>query len=271
MKRARLTLSLFALASLASAVPSAVAGSAPSQRELRVCADPNNLPFSNANEQGFENKLAELVASEMHAKVSYTFAPERRGFLRNTLNANRCDVIMGVPSRLDLVATTRPYYRSAYVIVYGPEAPHVRSLDAPELHRLRIGVPLVGGDGGNPPPVLALASRALLDNMRAYSVYGDYRSDSPPAEIIRALERREIDVALAWGPLAGYFSQQLTPHLAYARLPEKEAPPGSTFAFDISLGVRRTDHALLSELNGVLARRKAGIDALLDAYHVPRF
>ncbi|HEX3853784.1 MAG TPA: quinoprotein dehydrogenase-associated putative ABC transporter substrate-binding protein [Polyangiaceae bacterium] len=261
-------LSLFVLANAVSATVSAAAGT---KRELRVCADANNLPFSNAVGEGFENKLAELIATDLGATVTYTFAPQRRGFLRTTLNAGRCDVVMGVPTSLDMVATTRPYYRSAYVFVYGPEAPHVRSLDAPELRRLRIGVPLVGDDGANPPPVLALASRDLIDNMHAYSVYGDYRKPSPPAEIVRALRRREIDVALAWGPLAGYFAHAEEPALSYARIPEKDAPAGSTFAFDISVGVRRGDTALRNELNDLLARRRVAIDALLARYHVPRF
>ena len=132
---------------------------------------------------------------------------------------------------------------------------------------MRIGVPLVGDDGAN-PPVLA---RKLTDNIRGNSGYGDYRSESPPAELIRALRRGEIDIAIAWGPLAGYYAARSAPALAYAPIRESEAPPGLTFALDISLAVRRPDQALREELDGVLIRRRAEIATLLDRYHVPRF
>jgi mxaJ protein len=237
---------------------------------LRVCADPNNLPFSNQREQGFENKLAQLIASDLGRSVSYTWAPQRRGFLRNTLNAELCDVVMGVPAKLDSVATTQPYYRSGYVLVSAPRVPVLSSLAAPELHQLRIGVPLVGDDGANPPPVLALAAHGLLSNVRGYSVYGDYRDDSPPAQLLRALRRGEIDVAIAWGPLAGYYAAHPAPALSYAFLPESEAPPGLTFSFEIAMGVRHSDKALLGELNAALLRRKREISALLASYGVPR-
>jgi quinoprotein dehydrogenase-associated probable ABC transporter substrate-binding protein len=221
---------------------------ADARRELRVCADPNNLPFSNERREGFENELAELVARDLDADVRYTWAPQRRGFVRKTLKAHRCDVVMGVPAAMDMLATTRPYYRSGYVFVYAPATPHVRSLDAPELRTMRIGVPLVGDDGANPPPVLALAPRNLVANVRGYPVYGDYREESPP---LRALRRADIDVALA-------------------PIPESEAPRGSTFRFDIAMGVRRADRALRAELDAVIARRGREIAALLDRYGVPR-
>ncbi len=238
-------------------------------RQLRVCADANNLPFSNQRGIGFENKLAEMLARDLGAELHYTWAPQRRGFLRNTLNAKRCDVVMGVPKDLDALLTTQPYYRSSYVFVYGPGAPHIRSLDAPGLHALRIGVPLVGDDGANPPPVLALASRQLIPNLHGYSVYGDYSADSPPSELIRALRRGEIDIALAWGPLAGYYAASSEPKLELAVIPESEAPPGLRFSFKMSLGVRRGDTALQAELNRWLIRRSKEIRALLRAYSVP--
>ena len=244
--------------------------SAAVRRQLRVCADGNNLPFSNERGEGFENKLAELIARDLSAEVTYVWAPQRRGFFRNTLNANLCDVVMGVPTKLDMVATSRPYYRSGYVFVYGPHAPRVKSLDAPDLHQLRIGLPLVGDDGANPPPVLALAARGLIPNIHGYSVYGDYRVDSPPAELVRALRRGDIDIAVAWGPLGGYYATHPSPALAYTLIPEKEAPPGLTFSFDISLGVRHADKSLLAEFNAILAKHQHQIDRLLNRYSVPR-
>jgi mxaJ protein len=237
---------------------------------LRVCADPNNLPFSNQREQGFENKLAQLLARDLGRSVSYTWAAQRRGFLRNTLNADACDVVMGVPVKLEAVATTRPYYRSGYVLVSAPHVPTLSSLSAPQLHQLRIGVPLVGDDGANPPPLFALAAHGLLSNLRSYSVYGDYREDSPPAQLLRALRRGEIDVAIAWGPLAGYYAAHPTPALRYAFIPEAEAPPGLPFSFEIAIGVRHSDQALLGELDAALLRRKREVSALLASYGVPR-
>jgi mxaJ protein len=257
---------LLAVLFLGGIVAHASAGPKP---ELRVCADGNNLPFSNRENAGFENALAELLARDLRAHLTYTWAPQRRGFFRNTLNAGVCDVVMGVPSTLDMVQTSRPYYRSSYVFVFGPRAPHVRSLAAPELRQLRIGVPVVGDDGANPPPVLALAARGLIANVRGYSVYGDYSADSPPAELIRALRRDEIDIAIAWGPLAGYYARRGQPKLDYAPIPEAEAPAGLTFGFDISLAVRKGDTARLTELNRVLERERIPIADILARFSVP--
>jgi len=239
------------------------------QRELRVCADRNNLPFSDDRGAGFENQLAELLAADLRAKLSYFWAPQRRGFIRNTLNRGACDLVMGVPSALADVQTSRPYYRSSYVFVLGPSAPRVHSLDDTELRDLKIGVPLVGDDGNNPPPVLALALRGLVTNVRGYSVYGDYRSESPPADLIRALRRHDIDVAIAWGPLAGYYANRGQPRLRITPLRETEAPPGLAFAFDISIGVRKGDDRLLADVNRTLERQRVRINALLARYSVP--
>jgi mxaJ protein len=265
MKRFRLSLALSVVCGFVLCAESSVAVA-----PLRVCADPNNLPFSNQHEQGFENRLAQLLAKDLRRSVSYTWAPQRRGFLRNTLNADACDVVMGVPVKLEAVATTRPYYRSGYVLVSAPHVPVPSSLAAPELHQLRIGVPLVGDDGANPPPLFALAAHGLLSNLRGYSVYGDYRDDSPPAQLLRALRRGDIDVAIAWGPLAGYYAARPAPALGYAFIPESDAPPGLTFSFEIAIGVRRSDQALLRELDAALLRRKREISALLASYNVPR-
>ncbi|HMH55230.1 MAG TPA: transporter substrate-binding domain-containing protein, partial [Gemmatimonadales bacterium] len=144
-------------------------------RELRVCADPNNLPFSNQRREGFENRLADLIAGELGDTVRYTWQPQRRGFLRNTLNANACDVVMGMPLGSDRVLTTRPYYRSSYVFVSRKDRHlRVRSLDDPVLRKLRIGVQLVGDDYANTPPVHALSRRGIVKNLVGYSVLGDY-------------------------------------------------------------------------------------------------
>jgi len=262
--------SLFAVATLFILGLCVIASAAvPSRRKLRVCADPNNLPFSNDQRAGFENELAELIAAELGAELSYTWAAQRRGFIRNTLNAGLCDAVMGVPSTLNTVLTSRPYYRSSYVFLFGPTAPRVASLADPALRQARIGVPLVGDDGANPPPVLALYQHGLVGNVRGYPVYGDYRNESPSAEIVRALRRNEIDLAIAWGPLAGYYANRGSPKLAVSPLPRTDAPPGLEFAFDISVAVRKGDDHLLADVNHALDRRRAAIQAVLARYSVP--
>jgi mxaJ protein len=237
---------------------------------LRVCADPNDMPFSNQREEGFENRLASLVAQALGRKVKYTFWPQRRGFLRLTLNAHECDVVMGVPVGTERVLTTRPYYRSSYVFVYGPRAPRVRSLDAPELRSLRIGVPVVGDDGANPPPIIALVARGLVDRLRGYSVYGDYREEGPSAGVIRAVRTGEVDLAIAWGPLAGYYARRGDPALAIRAVSERDAPPGQRFKFELAMAVRKDEAALRDRLDRVLASHAKPIAALLDSYGVPR-
>ncbi len=234
-------------------------------RELRVCADPNNLPFSNEQRQGFENRIAEVLADELGATVSYTWWAQRRGFLRNTLNAGLCDVVMGIPAELEMVRATRPYYVSTYVFVTRGET--IASLDDARLRDWRIGVPLVGDDGAATPPAHALARRGLAQNLRGYSVYGDYRETAPPARLVAAVAQHEVDVAIAWGPLAGYFAtRQETP----LRVTPVEADPEVPMRFAISLGVRRADAALARELGAALERRRSEIDAILADYGVPR-
>jgi mxaJ protein len=235
-------------------------------RSLRVCSDPNNLPFSDKLERGFENAIAQVLARELGAELEYAWWPARRGFLRQTLNAHRCDLVMGLPTGHERALTTRPVYRSSYVFVFGPQAPRVTSVEARELRETRIGVPIVGDDGANPPPVDALLRQGLVHNLHGYSVYGDYRDESPPAELIRAVSRGDVDLAVAWGPLAGYYAHRAEPPLELAQLTES----GSPFVFDISLAVRRDDAALLADLDAVLERRRAEIDAILDRFHMPR-
>ena len=240
-------------------------------RELRVCSDPNNLPFSDGKEQGFENRIAEVVARDLHAKLTYAWSAQRRGFVRNTLNQNQCDVLMGVPSSFERARTTIPYYRSTYVFVTRRDR-HLRiiSFDDPALRRLRIGVQMVGDDFTNTPPAHALSKRHIISNVRGYSVYGDYRQPNPPARVIDAVANGDVDVAVAWGPLAGYFAQHEPAALEITPVSPQIDLPFLPFVFDISMGVRRGDDALREELNGVIARRKAEIDRILDQYGVPR-
>ena len=239
--------------------------------ELRVCADPNNLPFSNSKGEGFENRIAELVARDMGARVKYTWWAQRRGFIRNTLNASECDVVIGVPASFDLTAVTAPYYRSSYVFVSRADR-HlgVRSFDDPVLHRLRIGVQLVGDDGANTPPVHALGARGIRGNLKGYLVYGDYRKANPPSAIIDAVAKGDIDLAIAWGPLAGYFANRQGTPLDIVPVSPQIDLPFLPEVFDISMGVRRQDKTLRDRLDGIIEREKEPIQAILDSYHIPR-
>lgn len=235
---------------------------------LRVCADPNNLPFSNKAGQGFENQLAQLLGDALHEKVEYTWWAQRRGFLRSTLNAGRCDVVIGLPSGIPLALTTQPYYRSSYVLVYRKDKGyHIHGLDDPQLMHLRIGVHLIGDE--NPPPAMALAQRGITSNVVGYSIYGDYRQPNPPLQLIKAVAHGDIDVAIAWGPMAGYLAKQQPGELAIVPL-TAGAQDAMPFEFSISMGVRRNDAALKTRLDTVLRDKHQEIQALLDRYNVPR-
>lgn len=238
---------------------------------LRVCADPNNLPFTNSRGEGFENRLASLVAKDLGTTVEYTWFAQRRGFLRNTLSANLCDVVMGYPNHADAVATTHPYYRSSYVFVTRrSSAVKVRTFDDRALRTLRVGVQLVGDDGANSPPAHALSRRGIITNVVGYSVYGDYRKESPPSEIIAAVARGDIDVAAAWGPLAGYFAARQPVPLDVVPVEPQFDRPMLPETFEISMAVRKRDAARRDQLDAFIVRHRREIDAILAEYHVPR-
>jgi mxaJ protein len=239
--------------------------------ELRVCSDPNNLPFSNEQQQGFENRIAEVVAHDLNAKLTYTWWAQHRGFVRNSLNARECDLLIGVPASFERTINTVPYYRSTYVFVTRRDRHlNIRSFDDPALKRLTIGVQMIGDDFTNTPPAHALTQRHMIQNVRGYSVYGDYRRPNPPARIIDAVANGDIDVAVAWGPLAGYFAQKEPVALDLTPVSPQIDLPFLPFVFDISMGVRRGDTALRERLNTVIARRKGDIDRILEQYGVPR-
>lgn len=248
----------------------ATTAAAASDRELRVCADPNNLPFSNSAEAGFENRLAAMVAEHFGVQVSYTWWAQRRGFIRNTLKAGKCDVVMGVPSGYDLVETTKPYYRSSYVFVTRQDQHlDLSSLLDPRLHHLAIGVHLIGDDGNNPPPAQALGEQGIVDNVRGYSIYGDYRQADPPARLIEAVESGSLDVAAAWGPLAGYFAQRSPVPLTVTPIRDYERFAPQQFQFAIAMGVRKGDDALRDRLNAFIDEHRSEITSLLRSYGVP--
>jgi mxaJ protein len=238
-------------------------------KPLRVCADPNNLPFSNSRGEGFENKLAELVARDLHRPLQYVWWAQRRGYVRNTIKAGDCDLWPGVASQLEMLATTRPYYRSTYVFVTRADGPVIASLDDPRLREARVGVQLVGDDGANTPPSHALARRGIVRNVRGYTLYGDYSKPNPPAAIVEAVDRGDVEVALVWGPLAGYFAQRASHPLRLAPVSPWLDGPQWPMVFDISMGVRKDDAKLLRALDEALERRRGEVRRLLAAYGVP--
>lgn len=238
---------------------------------LRVCSDPNNLPFSNRKLEGFENKIAELLARDMNLRVEYTWWAQRRGFVRNTLKAGLCDVIIGMPSSSELALTTAPYYRSTYVFVSRRDRQlNIHSFDDAVLHDLRIGVQIIGDDFANTPPAHALTNRKIIENVKGYSIYGDYAQSDPPARIVEAVAKDEIDVAVVWGPLAGFFAtRQRLPLVLVPVSPEIDLPY-LPFVYDIAMGVRRGDDAFKERLENTVRRRRAEIDHILNEYGVPR-
>jgi quinoprotein dehydrogenase-associated probable ABC transporter substrate-binding protein len=236
-----------------------------------VCADPNNLPFSNQRLEGFENRIAELIASDLHATVQYTWWAQRRGFIRNTLRAGACDVVLGVPRDFEMALTTSPYYRSTYVFVSRKDQGlTLHSFDDPILRHIRIGVQLIGDNYANPPPAHALSKRHIVHNVVGYTVYGDYAQENPPARIIEAVAAGEIDAAIVWGPLAGYFATRQAVPLAIVPVSPPIDLPSLPFVYDIAMGVRKGDEALRQELEEMLARKRPEIEAILDEYSVPR-
>ena len=238
---------------------------------LRVCADPNNLPFSNRQREGFENRLAALLAAELHRPLRYVWLPERRGYVRRTLGAGLCDVLLGVPEHLETVLPTRPYYRSTYVFLSRADDPRVvRSLDDSLLRTLRVGVHLIGDDYQNTPPAHALARRHVVGNVTGFSIYGDYAKPNPPSEIVTAVARRRIDVAIVWGPFAGYFGPRQPVKLRILPVQPSSDGPNLPFTFAMALGVARRDTLLRDRLDAILVRRRADIERLLDGYGVPR-
>lgn len=231
--------------------------------QLRVCAEPDNLPFSRADESGFENRIARVLAGELRAALRYTWAPQRRAFVRKTFGEGACDVWMGVPAGFERMLTTRPYYRSTYVFVYGKRA--LRSFDQPDLSVLKVGVQLPGDDLAATPPGHALALRGAVDKVVGFTVYGEH----PVGErIVEAIAAGRLDAAVVWGPAAGFFAHAKRLHVSIAAAPPELA--SLPFQFSIAVGVRKGEAALRDRLDEALAARKTDIDEILDEYSVPR-
>lgn len=248
-----------------------VGATATANAALRVCADPNDLPYSNRAEQGFENKLAQMLGRSLDKRVEFVWRIQGSKFLRD-LYAGQCDVVMGLPTadRAYGVLATEPYYRSAYVLVYRADAPYrLKSLDDPRLHILRIGVHSVGADDAYLPTGTALARRGITRNVRNYKLFEDYyKRANPSSNLINAVADGDIDVALAWGPLAGYFATREPVKLTV--VPLVHAHTVLPFQFSISMAVRHGDTALRDKLNAFLAGHRSAIHTLLADYGVPQ-
>jgi quinoprotein dehydrogenase-associated probable ABC transporter substrate-binding protein len=229
---------------------------------LRVCADPHDLPFSDQKGEGFENKIAELLGAKLSKPVEYTYFPQVVGFYRNTLNAFRCDVVIGVAQGLDLVQTTVPYYHTAYALVFKPGSglDGITMLEDPRLRGKRLGVV------ARTPPSTLMIRDGLMENAKPYPLTIDTRVEAPAKAMIDDLLAGRIDAAVLWGPIAGYYAKNAPQPLTVIPLLEEHGVP---MDFRISMGVRRSDQEWKRTLNRLIRENQAAINRILLDYGVP--
>jgi len=230
---------------------------------FRVCADPHNLPFSNEGGEGFENKIAELFAKKLDKNLAYAWYPQSVGFIRNTLNAHKCDVIMGFPQGGELAQSTNPYYHTAYALVFrrGSSLDGIETLSDPRLKEKRIGV--VAGT----PPATYLAMNSLLERTKGYPLVVDTRVDSSGEAMMKDLIDGVIDVAVLWGPMAGYHAQRSGADLSIVPLTKETHGPRLTYR--IAMGVRAADAEWRRQLNRLVLENQPEVNAILLRYGVP--
>lgn len=244
----------------ASVSASAIAKAPP----LRVCADPDNLPYSNQALGGFDNQIAALLARDIGRKLVFVWARSRRGFLRERFNKGACDVLMGVPEGMKHVRTTRPYYRSSYVFVTRRrDHLHIASFDDPALDHQRIGLQILEADYS--PPSLPLIRSGHTAQLVGYESFG-----KNAGSIVRAVADKEIGVAVIWGPLAGYYTRRQSVALSLTPVSPSVDRSGVPFVFDIGAAVHTNDADLANKLNRAIAKNAAKIDAILRTYNVPQ-
>ena len=230
---------------------------------LRVCADPRNLPFSNDKGEGIENKLGELFAEKLQKKLDYAYYPQAAGFVRMTLAAHRCDVIMGYPQGDDLVQGTNPYYRTAYALVVkqGSGLDDVAALGDARLKGKHIGI--VAGT----PPATNMTANGLMAEAKSYPLMVDTRIDSSAEAMIRDLVSGKIDAGILWGPMAGFYAKKANPPLHVTPLVKEKTGP--RLAFRIGMGVRGADQNWKRLLNRLIQENQPAINKILLDFGVP--
>lgn len=258
------------LAVVALAIPVAASAQRPAQMQaglLRVCADPDNLPFSNQAGEGVENKLAELLATTWNSRLEYVWWAAPRGTMR-MLNGNYCDVAIQMPVLSDMAGVTRPYYRTSYVIVQRADAAHrITSLDDPALKTMKIGVHLYGSDAENSPPAMALSAHGVIGNLIGFGtayVGGKER----PSDIIQAVENGAVDVSIVWGPIAGFYAKQLGSDLILTPLAD-DSLTRIPFTYSMGMATRRREREFRDSLQKFLDGRAPEIRSLLQQYGIP--
>ncbi len=236
--------------------------------ELRVCADPNNLPFSNRNGDGFENRIAQLVARDLHRPLGYVFAIQRDNFVEKTLNAGLCDLVISLPVGFDAADLTIPYYQSQYVFVYRADRKlALHSMRDNRLSKLKVGVHLIGD--ADTPPMMALTREGIVKNIVGFMMYGDTSKPNPPARLIEAVENGSIDVAAVWGPLGGYFAKHSAVPLDVVPITDVQGFAPAVFQYRIAMGVRHGDERLKAQLDAIIEKRHSEIRNILAYYGVP--
>jgi quinoprotein dehydrogenase-associated probable ABC transporter substrate-binding protein len=240
----------------------------PTEGVVRICADPDNMPASNQKGEGYENKIAEFIAKEWNARLEYAWWPVRRGFFSRALNGQYCDIALTAPAGLDMAGTTKPYFRSGYVVVYRKDSGlDLKNLEDPAWKKLRIGVNLLNSDAENTPPAMALSRHGVVGNLVGFTTF--YSELDRPEDIIKAVVDKKVDASIVWGPLAGYFAERSPVPLVVQPLPEYDSVADLPFAFNMAMGVRRRDRELRDSLNQLLDRKGPEIQAILKQYGVP--
>jgi mxaJ protein len=231
--------------------------------EFKVCADPENMPFSNNKQEGFEDKIAQVLAQDLGKKLTFTYAYSRQGFFRNTLGANRCDVVIGTTSDADMMRTSKPYYRAGHVFVWRKASNYnITDWTSPDLRKGFIGVI------DHSPATIPMNDNNLIANARPYRIQRDL--NLPSSFMIDDLAKGDIDIAIAWGPIGGYFAKQSKVPMVVAPIPEYETENAKGKEYwNISVGVRKKDKERMALIQGAIDRNQAKIIKILDDYGIP--